>query len=524
MKSAFPEKVHTNIYIFALIILVIGLPLSKFMMSVGELIMAGNWLLQGNLKNKFITFWKNKPALLLSSVLFLHFTGLINTSDFDYAFKDIRIKSPLFIIPIIICTTPSLSKKIYHLVLQFFIASIILTTFISTSILLGLTHRHVVDIRNISIFISHINFALLICIAIFICVYFFRNSFSNKLKLLWTAIISWLLIFLVLMGSVTGLSAIALVCSILMIYSIYRSNNKLLKIVGSLILVGSIVLFYAYINSIKSEIATKEIIDVAKLEKTTSHGHLYEYELKSQLSENGHLVWMHLCSDELKEIWNKRSKLDYNGLDLKGNVLRFTLIRFMSSKGIYKDGDALNTLTDNEIRAVERGVSNVNYQHLSSIRGRIHEILWEIDVYKKTGNPNGNSITQRFEHWKTAVSIIKQNLFFGVGTGDVQHAFDDEYKKTNSPLSKDLRFRSHNQYLTFTVAFGIIGLIVFLFSLVYPMMKQKMVFDFLYITFFIIAIFSFLTDDMLETQSGATFFAFFNAFFLFAREKEKVEN
>ena len=69
MKSAFPEKYHRNIYIFALIVLVAGLPMSKFLMSVAEIILACNWLLEGNLKNKFIIFWKNKTALIISSLL-----------------------------------------------------------------------------------------------------------------------------------------------------------------------------------------------------------------------------------------------------------------------------------------------------------------------------------------------------------------------------------------------------------------------------------------------------------------------
>jgi hypothetical protein len=46
--------------------------------------------------------------------------------------------------------------------------------------------------------------------------------------------------------------------------------------------------------------------------------------------------------------------------------------------------------------------------------------------------------------------------------------------------------------------------------------------DYLYITFFLIAVVSFLTEDTLETQAGVTFFAFFNSFFLFVFKKEEA--
>ena len=175
MKSLFPEKVHHYIYIFALIVLLAGLPMSKFLMSLSQIILACNWLLEGNLKNKFITFWKNKTALIVSSLLLLLFIGLIYTEDFNYAFKDIRIKAPLFILPLIISTSKPLSRIVYDVILQLFVLSIIIATVFSALILIDVVHRPVFDIRDISIFISHIRFALLICVAIFISFYFILN-------------------------------------------------------------------------------------------------------------------------------------------------------------------------------------------------------------------------------------------------------------------------------------------------------------------------------------------------------------
>ena len=186
-----------------------------------------------------------------------------------------------------------------------------------------------------------------------------------------------------------------------------------------------------------------------------------------------------------------------------------------------KDAAGVLLLTDNELKAIERGVPNVNYQSISSLKGRIYETLWEIDLYNTTGVASGHSLTQRFEYWKTAWCIVKNNLLFGVGTGDVPMAFEEMYIKNNSLLIKEWRLRAHNQYLTIAVAFGFIGFIWFLITLIYPILREKNIkTDFIYMTFFIIAIVSFFAEDTLETQAGVTFYAFINSFLLFAKEKK----
>ena len=516
-KSLLPEKYHLYVYIFALVLLVIGMPLSKFLMSLSQIILACNWLLEGRLKSKFISFSRNKAALVVSSLLLMHFIGLLYTSDFNYAFKDIRIKAPLLVLPLILSTSIPLSRQIINMLMQLFVAAILAGTVISMLILSGIIHREVIDIRSVSIFISHIRFALLICVAVFISGYFLYKGAAIK-KLVWTGIAVWLVIFLILTESITGLSALCVALLAVMMYSIFSSQKKITRYAGVLIvvLIGGF-LIYAYKQITKESVAAEKF-DQTKLATVTSRGNIYDHDLNGRLTENGHYIWINVCFKELKESWNKRSAIDYSEKDLKGNNIEFTLIRFLASKGSKKDADAVESLTNEEVKAIERGVVNVNYQDLSSLDGRLHEIGWELDVYKKSGDPNGHSLTQRFEFWKAAVGIIKENLLIGVGTGDIAKAFELQYDKMNSPLQKEWRLRSHNQYLSIGVAFGILGLIWFLITLFYPMIIMNKQFDYLYVTFLIIAVISFLTEDTLETQAGVTFFAFFNSFFLFVKK------
>ena len=179
-------------------VLVIGMPLSKFMMSIAQIIMAANWILEGNWKNKFISFYKNKSALALSSLLLLHFLGLIYTSNSHDAYLDIKVKFPLFVFPFLLSTLPPFSEKTVNTILRLFVGSVLGCTIFSTLLLFGIVHRHIVDARGISIFISHIRFGLLICVAIFISGTFIGKANSYYKKVGWGIIVVWFIVFLIL--------------------------------------------------------------------------------------------------------------------------------------------------------------------------------------------------------------------------------------------------------------------------------------------------------------------------------------
>lgn len=520
MKSLFPEKVHRNIYIGSLIALALGLPLSKFLMSLSQIVMICNWILEGNLKQKFVSLRKNKVALVVCSLLLIHFIGLSYTSDYGYALKDIRIKLPLLVLPLIIATSKPLTPQLYDIILKLFVGSVLIGTGVSIFVLLGIWPHEVNDMRDISIFISHIRFALLICIAIFIVAGFWWKAKVRIVKTAWLLVSIWLLFFLVMMESLTGIVALFIASFIMLLLLVLKSKSKVLKYVTFLVLFITAIGLSLYLKSISDENKPKEKINFNTLDKYTSRGNLYGHDTLSEVRENGYLVWIYYNQPELWEAWKTKSVARIDTLDGKGNMIYFTLIRYLASKGLRKDADAVLSLSDKEIKAIEKGVTNVNYPNMSSVRGRIYETLWEIDLYTKTGEANGHSLTQRFEYWKNALSIIKKHFLFGVGTGDIANAFDEEYEKSESALAQQWRLRSHNQYLSIAVAFGVAGLCCFLFILIYPLKKMGRN-NYLYIAFFIVAIISFFTEDTLETQAGVTFYAFFNSFLLFALENNK---
>ncbi len=223
----------------------------------------------------------------------------------------------------------------------------------------------------------------------------------------------------------------------------------------------------------------------------------------------------YVCPKELKKEWNKRSKIPFDSNDLKGNPVRGTLARYMASLNLRKDSVGVWALSQQDINAIELGIPNYRFNSLTSMSYRLYQVFWEVKDYEQGGDINGHSITMRLEYWQIALMLIKRHPLVGAGTGNVRKGFDDYYDATHSSLTHEFRLRAHNQYLEIGVGFGLIGLSFFIFSLFYPGIKTGKIFTWFYFIFWMIFMLSLFTEDTLETEAGATFYAFFNSFFLF---------
>ncbi|MFP4366569.1 MAG: O-antigen ligase family protein, partial [Bacteroidales bacterium] len=219
-----------------------------------------------------------------------------------------------------------------------------------------------------------------------------------------------------------------------------------------------------------------------------------------------------------------RSSIDFYGQDMQGHEVRHTLIRYLTSRGLDKDAEGVARLTETDILNIERGMANHIYQHKKWLYPRIYQIIWEIDNYRKGGNPSGHSFAQRLEYWKTGFEIIRNNFWFGVGTGDVDISYETQYALGETQLSPQWQLRAHNQLLTFFISFGITGFIIVIYSMIAPFFIEKRQTHILPFIFACIALLSMLTEDTLETQAGATFFALFYALFIFAMDDYGAEN
>ncbi len=510
-----------NLYYFGLILLIVSLPLSPYLTSVSQFILVGNWILENKFKSRFKQLINNKSVLIFELIFLVHLIGLIYTTDFAYAFHDLKIKLPLLILPIIIGTSQKLSYKQLKILLLFFIASITVSTFISFTIFLGLTNYKITDIRDISIFISHIRFSLLINIAIFSLVYFFFSDRINKKeKIIYPVLIIWLVFFLFVLQSFTGLIVFFITGFIALIYFIKKFRNKKIRIYLISLLVALPIILSVLVAESIVKFYSVEKINPKTIDKYTKLGNKYKNDFNNKIIENGHYVYLYISEKELRNEWNKVSKIAYDSVDEKGQNIKNTIIRYLTSKGYRKDAEGVKKLTKKDIEHIEEGYANYIYKNKISFSARIYKIIWQIDVQFKKGNPSGHSVTQRFEYLKASFAIIKDNFLFGIGTGDLKTVFAQQYNKMNSPLSQRWRLRAHNQFVTFFVTFGLIGFLIIIFAMFYPIVHEYKFINYFFIVFFIIALFSMLDEDTLETQAGVTFFAYFYSLFLFGVKKQ----
>jgi len=506
-----------RVYFILLIVTAASLALSPFMISVGIILLTVNWFAEGGIKEKFHLL-KNNPALwVLISIYLLHLIGLLWTSDFTYALRDLKIKLPILILPVIIGTSEPLDRKQINRLLQFFIAGIVVSSLISLSVLLGFTGKVIGDARDISVFISHIRFSLLINIAIYSLFYlmFFAEQKSAGLRVFYGMVAGWLIIFLFLLQSLSGLVAFGVSALVLLVIWLFRIRNMMLRFFIVVSMLTLILIAASYVTHIIADFYTTDIVKQEELPKFTAHGNPYTHHLENDQTENGHYVWLYLSEKELKKAWNKRSSIDYDSLDERGNHIKYTLIRYLTSLGYRKDSAGVYKLSDEDVKAIESGFANHIFVDHYGLYPRIYKIIWEFNEYTHGSVPNGHSLTMRIEYLKGAFHIIKNHFWLGTGTGDTQLAFNQYYIENYSQLEKPYRRRAHNQYVTFFLTFGVFGFLWAITALVYPIIAKRGYRDFMFLVFIITAFISMFNEDTLETQAGATFFAFFYALFLF---------
>jgi hypothetical protein len=260
----------------------------------------------------------------------------------------------------------------------------------------------------------------------------------------------------------------------------------------------------------KIEKVDKEVID-----KITARGNPYEHNFDDPMVENGKYVNLYICHDEMRNEWNKISEFKYDSICKNGFPLYTTLIRYLTSKGLRKDADGVLALNPQDILNVENGIANVIFQKKKyTLYPRIYQTVWEYYVYSKTGNANYQSFSQRIEFSKAAISIIKNNFWFGVGTGNWKEEFRKTYIETNSKLSENLYASSHNQYLNYWVKFGFIGLLLIMGFLIFPVVKTYRYHDPLFLIFLVFLFFANLSDSNFESHMGSSFFLVFYCLFL----------
>lgn len=513
-KKYWPD--HAQIYFGLMLVMAASLPLSKALMSIVPGFLMANWLFEGNFSEKFGRLKERKSLWLLLSIFLIYPLGMLWTTSFDKGLNDVKIQLPMLVLPLVIGTSGALNYKQIKQIIYVFSAAILVSSLCSMWVWLGFSGKTIHDPRQMSLFIWHIRFALLINISIFSMGWFLLNREAKPQfeKMALAVAIIWLSIFLVILKSATGWVVFLALFSVVIIRGMFHLKNMALRISLLVLLLSVFAVPLAYIGHVVHQFYKVEKIPADILQEKTKLGNAYECDLKNKQIENGHYIFLYINWDELREAWNKRSKLNIDSVYPSG-FNKNVLIRYLTSRGLRKDAEGVEKLSDDDVKNIESGMTNYRFENPFSFYNRIYQIIWELDVYRKGGDPAGHSITQRFEYYKIALQIIGEDLWFGHGTGGYYKAYQQKYNQNKFFQDEEYRQRSHNMFLSYLIDFGLLGLAYLCYALVAPVFLEKQSKNFLLLVFLFVVFLSFLNEDTLNNHDAISFFAFFYPLFLY---------
>ncbi len=523
----FGEQRHKNLYYIGVALLGFGMMLGTVPTSVPQFILLGNWLLEGRFVEKWQRLKSNKIFWVLASVFLLHVIGLAYTKDLEAGLNDIRIKIPLLLLPLLIFSSPAITlKELKWIALAFIVGCVCNVTWCLIYMYTKLGNQ---PIRHASRYMSHIRLSLLLNVAIVACYWCF-SQFKNRVSIfLLMLTIIFFVIAMIKLALITALFILIFVLLVL-VGNFVRKQGMIYKLIGlGVILIGCIG-FGSFLKSAYDEQFYVSNSPNNQVLVKSKSGRMYMNYTEYTQRENGFYVFRNMQLIEIQQEWNKRfpdDSIKYypSFVNMKRSDV---LLRYMSSLGLTKDSVGIAQLKWKDIKRIKNGITNYKAVEWGGLRKRVYELFFEYSEFLNNNDASGHSLSMRLFFWSTACYIISRQPIMGVGTGDAQLSFNKAYARLNVPLKKEWRLRSHNQFLAVTVAFGCIGLLIFIFSLVYPVWILKSHLPFLYLPFLGIALLSFLVEDTLESQTGLTFFAFFNTLLLsiayFQKQKLKRES
>jgi len=106
----------------------------------------------------------------------------------------------------------------------------------------------------------------------------------------------------------------------------------------------------------------------------------------------------------------------------------------------------------------------IAYKTLPGFQLKVNYTFFDLNRYVE-GQGDDYSDSQRWESWRAGIAIGNEHPLFGIGTGKFRARLDKYYQDENKPYV----WRPQNQWINVFAIFGLFGLTVFSFMIIYPM-------------------------------------------------------
>ena len=490
------KEIHYGIFLIGLVGLLIGLPFSKIIMSCSGMLLALNWIVEGDWKRKFAIFSSDKKLWLLLFLYFVFIIGQFFSEPFGCGTRMLKTRLPLLYLPLILATTP-LKKDHLRKLLQGYAWILAATTLVAWY---NFIFNHYQDIRLIYPFCKHINYGIQLCTGFLISLGLWHTNrvSSKRQRYLMLGARLYLFVCMVVFAKYTALIAGIITLFAWGTYHILTKQTKLKKVIflfATLFVIGGVV---GFVGVLAHNYFTPRFNPNTPHPTHTSHGNPYIFNTTSVV-ENGEYIDVYLCEQELQEAWALRSSLPYEDI-------KYTLIRYLNSIGQHKDYDAVMQLSNEAISDIENGIANIKY---TTPLNRLYVTFFEIS---NSENIEGKSLMKRLNTWRITCSLIAQRPLTGYGCGSAIRTLQEEQKKQH-PTLKPIP-DPHQQYLedalTFGIPLAVAVLAVYIFLLYYGVKTHNLIFV---LTLFMLLLTLFIEGN--NYQSATTLFAFITSVFTY---------
>ena len=388
-------KIRNNIFFISSIVLLVGLVMSKFLLSVGIWGIVAAGLISNDYSSDWKRFWSNKAYLATIGIFLILLLSGINTENWSDMTGRLRIAIPYLVLPLAFGMMPPISSRQYKTLLYIFVA-------LMTAASIWVLGNYLLNFDEIQYALKgskalptpqddHIRFSLTLCIAIFAGAWLYAEKFYLKFRkehivLLLAIIFMWVMLHVLAVRS--GLLA-----------------------------------FYM-----------------------------------------GIFVW----------------------------IIQLILVRrqWLLGLGLFM-GMFL--------------IPIAAYYTVPSFRMKVHLTRYNWEQFQQ-GNIADLSDTQRLLSYQIALKVAAKNPIFGVGIGDLE---DEQRKVYELEYPEQRVMYPHNQFLSFYVGAGWVGLLAFLGCFFFPFFYKKAYRDTFFLLFFTVIGASFLTENTIFIAVGTAIHCFF---------------
>ena len=241
--------------LWSLIFIIIGLFVSRAMMSIGMFAIGIQFFLKDDYKKTWEEFYKDKILFYLSLIFFLYLVSGLYSSDMKYYFERMSLKLPFLLMPLGFAALKGMPKRFFLHTLATFVLLVFIVA-VGSMLMYMMNYKQITEnykyakVIPVLFKLNHIRYSLMMAVAIFSAYYLYCHQyfiFNKKAeRFFFIAAGGFILLFLHLLSVRSGLLAFyASLFVIIVVYIIHKKKYKKGIILLILLMITPIVMYVA---------------------------------------------------------------------------------------------------------------------------------------------------------------------------------------------------------------------------------------------------------------------------------------